>query len=214
MENIDRILETAELQFRQFGVRSISMDDIARKLGISKKTIYENFKDKDALAAATIRRAMDRISQETVRIKKESKDAVDEILQTLNYMDQLFSTMNPAMFHDLEKYHPEAWKVFNDCKADNIMVRLKDNLKRGQKEGLYRDELDLNIVATIRMAQQQMIFDSEYFPPHKFDLRTVNNQSLELYMFGITTLKGHRLINRYLNKKHHLINKYLKKHED
>lgn len=214
MENIDRILETAEWQFRQFGVRSISMDDIARKLGISKKTIYENFKDKDALAAATIRRAMNRINEETARIKKQAKDAVDEILQTLSYMDQLFSTINPAMFHDLEKYHPDAWKVFNDCKEENIMERLKDNLKRGQKEGLYREDLDLNIIATIRMVQQQMIFDSAFFPPHQFDLRKVNIQSLELYMFGITTLKGHRLINRYLNKKHHLINKYLKKHED
>jgi AcrR family transcriptional regulator len=214
MENIDRILETAELQFRQFGVRSISMDDIARKLGISKKTIYENFKDKDALATATIRHAMDRINEETARIKKQAKDAVDEILQTLSYMDQLFSTMNPAMFHDLQKYHPEAWKVFNDCKEENIMERLKDNLKRGQREGLYREDLDLNIIAMIRMVQQQMIFDSAFFPPHQFDLRKVNIQSLELYMFGITTLKGHRLINRYLNKKHHLINKYLKKHED
>ena len=110
MEMKERILQKANDLFRRYGVKSITMDEIAAQLGASKKTIYQYFSDKDELVEAVVRETI-AFSQKTCDDNRDtSKDAVHELFQAMDFVQQIFTNMNPAMMHDLEKFHPQSYR--------------------------------------------------------------------------------------------------------
>jgi hypothetical protein len=101
------------------------------------------------------------------------------------------------MFHDLQKYHPQAWKLFLEFQQECMVKSLVDNMEKGIKQGLYREEINIPIVAQLRLDQAMRALDHTVFPPRKFNLKELQAQSLMLYLYGLATLKGYRLIKRY-----------------
>lgn len=193
----NRILTAAHELFTRYGIRSISMDDIASQLSISKKTIYKHFAEKDKMVQACCTNEFHEHLFRLETIKKNSRDAVHECIEMMNYLSGFFSRMNPNMFYDLQKYHPHSWKAFRAFKEQKIMSIVEENLKRGIREGYYRKDINIKILARLRVEEVEMGFNTQLFSHSKFSLGEIQLTLLDHFMHGITTLKGHKLINKY-----------------
>lgn len=194
------ILEKATELFTRHGIRSVTMDDVSKHLSISKKTLYQHFTDKDNLVETIVLAQVKITEQNCLEFRKKAENAVEEMILILEFMNIYFSQRNPIAFHDLQKYYPKAWAHFTHHKENFLRKSIEDNLKRGIKEKLFHPDLNVNIVSRLRMEQVECVFNHELFPASHFNMQSVHDQSMKLYMYGITTLKGHQLINKYLSK--------------
>jgi len=196
-----KIVEGAALLFHKYGIRSVSMDDIARHLSISKKTIYQYFKDKDQVVTLALRAHMDKEMQEYEEIFDVSDNAVEELAKVSKCMRSDFKDMNPSLLFDMQKYHPDGWNLWMEFKNEFIKGHVLRNLKRGIKEGYYRKEIDPEVMARFRVEQVQLAFDDTIFPKDEFDFKEVQMQFLNHFVHGIVTEKGHELFEEYLEKQ-------------
>ena len=181
----------------QYGIRSVSMDDIANALGMSKKTIYQYFADKDDLVAAVVEEVIRFNQQCCTNDRAIAKDAVHEIFLAMQMMQEMFENMNPSILYDLEKFHPKAFKLFQDHKYNFLFHVLKENFERGIREELYRKDMEMEVLIKARLESMMLAFNQQIFPKNKYRLVDLETQLTEHYLFGIASLKGHKLILKY-----------------
>ncbi|WP_461788266.1 TetR/AcrR family transcriptional regulator [Pedobacter sp.] len=198
MEIKDYIIDGADKLFCQYGFKSVTMDDIAKNLGVSKKTIYQNFKDKNELINILIR---DRIVNQDLQMNKcvvESENAVQEVFIGMQDMDFFLATMNPMLFYDLQKYHQEAWLNFIAFKEKEIGKTVAQNLQRGIAEGFYREELNVEIITRMRLNQIDTIFtQNNLYDTTKYSLANIMVEITRHFLFGICNNEGLKLIHKY-----------------
>lgn len=201
----DYILTEAEKLFMKFGMRSVTMDDIAKHLGISKKTIYANFKDKNELVLNMISGMLsrDECCMEECTIKAD--DAIEEIFLLMDFMKEMLSSINPVVFYDLEKYHSEAYRLMMSFHETRIYNSVKAGLERGIRENVFREDINIDILATSRVAQMNWVFQSDLVRSGKYSLYQVIQETTTHFLFGISTLSGHILINNYTNRSNQTI---------
>ena len=193
----EKILKGAqELVFR-YGIKSITMDDIAKHLGMSKKTIYQHYADKDELILKLVEFLLCHNKEEMDCIANDSKDPIHEIIGTMKMMASTFAKMNPILFHDMMKYYPESYQKFREFKENRILQMIEQNLKKGQELNLYRKDLNTKILARLRLEQIDLAVNFDAFPPDKFNLVEVHVQLLDHFLHGVCTLKGHKILNKY-----------------
>jgi AcrR family transcriptional regulator len=196
METWERLIKGAREMFFRYGVKAITMDDIAKQLGISKKTIYQFFPNKDSLICEVSRTFLKEQEETVALLAEQSRDPVDEILKLAEHMAVTFQNMNPSLLFEIEKYHPSAYKIYLQHKNDCIKDSIVSNLEKGIKEGLFRKELNVEILAILRMVEINMIFSPYQFPPST-RIADIQSQLIDHFLHGICTLKGHKLINKY-----------------
>jgi TetR/AcrR family transcriptional regulator, cholesterol catabolism regulator len=201
MELQERILHTADELFRKYGVRSVTMDDLAKHLSISKKTLYQFYTDKDELVLKITGATIRRIDRDMEMIRTESVNALDETVRILNYMRGLISSFQPTFLYDLQKYYPKAYKTFAEYRERNMKNSILFNIRRGIKEGVYRKDVSPEIVARLRLQQIEGCMNPEMFPPSMFNMSDVAHQSLALFLHGLVTEKGYKMLEQYLKKK-------------
>jgi AcrR family transcriptional regulator len=192
-----RILLKSHDLFMRYGVRSVSMDEIAAHLGISKKTIYQYYADKDALVEGVVEIEINRNEKQCSMQQQSCENAVHEIFIAVDMVQEMLTHMNPSLIFDLEKYHPKAFKKFNDHKNKFMYEIIKNNLDRGIAEGLYREEINTDILARFRLASTFLIFNPELFPLNKHSLPQILNEVTDNFLYGLTTAKGQKLIQKY-----------------
>jgi TetR/AcrR family transcriptional regulator, cholesterol catabolism regulator len=193
----DRIVSGAKELFFRYGVKSITMDEVAKNLGISKKTIYQFFEDKDELVYIVAKAHMAETEAVMKNITEIATDPIDEVLKISQHLRQMFQNINPSLLFEIQKYHTKAWKAFTEHKEKCIHSSLTQNLKSGIEKGLYRSEIDVEILSRLRLEEIQMSFNPFIFPTPKFNIQKVQLQFIEHFLYGICTLKGHKLINKY-----------------
>lgn len=186
--------------FWRYGIKSITMDDIAKELGISKKTIYQHFADKDEIVKEVIEKELDCEKSDMERLKSEVRDPIEEVMKASEYMRANFATISPVLFHDLKKYHPKAWTLFQKHKYEHIVHTISANLTEGKTMGLYRRDIDVEILARLRLEQIEMAFDTTIYPPQKFSMMDVQIQFIHHFLRGILTEEGFKLYNTYIEK--------------
>lgn len=201
IESKDRILEKAADLFMRYGIRSITMDEIAAQLGISKKTIYQFFTDKDEMVAAVVEEEMKENENACRQFKLKAEDAVHEIFLAMENMQEMLKTMNPQLMYDLEKHHPGAYRRLKQYKYHFLYTMIKENLERGVKEEIYRNDLNLDITTRHRIETAFMIFNQEAFPQHKFPMNQTCQELALLYLHSISNSRGKKLIDKYLNDR-------------
>lgn len=194
----ERILETALRMFRTYGVKGVTMFDIARDCGISKKTVYEHFVDKQALIDEGMQQLLSNHINYFTECLQTTDNAIEEMVRNMKYVTNMAKTMNPVMLHEIQKYHPDTWKSIQRFKEDGILYNIKENLKRGMTEGLYRQNLHIDIVARMRQLQLEAAFDPIQYPADQFEMHVVMEQITAHFILGIATIKGHKLANQYL----------------
>ena len=194
-----RILEGALELFLQAGIKSVTMDDIAKHLGMSKKTIYQHFADKNDLVIGLMKMRLKEDREYMDSVAYNGDNVIAQMFNMMKCSEEMFARMNPILMHDLQKYHPDAWKEFQRFKADVIIVTLEDLLNKGIEEGYIRSDIDVRIISRMRMAQIEAGFNSAVFPPSEFNAWRVQQQFLEHFTYGICTLMGYKLLNEYQN---------------
>ena len=177
---------------------------LVKELGISKKTIYQFFTDKDALVDAVMMAEFEKNHEKCKCCSINSTNAVEEIFLLMKHIGEDFRNLNPIIIYDMQKFHFKTFQKFQNHLHQNLRTMIAENLERGIKEGLYRETLDVEIIARFRMASIWVLFDPEVYPAEKFEIRKVFKETLELFLFGLVSPKGYKLIEKYqqqLNKK-------------
>ena len=193
----DRIRQKADELFMRYGLRSVSMDDIANSLGISKKTIYQFFADKNVLVDAVLEETLSFSKQNCDKIKSTSGNAVEEIFLSMDIAEKIFRNMHPSVLYDMQKYHPQAFARFLKHKNEYLYNVVSKNLERGIREDLYRPEIDIEILSRFRVESMVMSFSPEFYIGQKHSVAEVEQQLIEHFLFGIASLKGHKMILKY-----------------
>ncbi|MFT4023017.1 MAG: helix-turn-helix domain-containing protein [Flavihumibacter sp.] len=200
-EQKERILFKARDLFLQFGIRSVSMDDIAGSLGVSKKTIYQYFSDKDELVMGVMQQKMYDSQAICMRDQQVAENAIDEQLRAMEAIDEHLGAMNPAVLFDLKKYHPLAFQMLEKHKNDFMMGILLQNLRRGISEGLYRPTLNVDVIAKYRIESVLLTFEPAFYSKHKLSMADMERILLDHFLFGIATIAGHELILKYQQQR-------------
>ena len=201
MEVKDRIKQKADELFRRYGIRSITMDEIANQLGISKKTIYQSFVDKDELVDEVITDLLLYNKERCNSDRFKATNAIQEVFLAMEMMDEMFENMNPTILYDLERNHPQTFKKFQHHKHSFLYMVIKENIERGKKEELYRADINTDIVTKIRLETMMLPFNQEIFPKNKFNLVDLEQQMIEYFLFGIASPKGYKLILKYKKER-------------
>ena len=159
MDVRERIRVKADEMFMQFGIRSVSMDDIATQLGMSKKTIYQYFSDKDELVDAVVNDELNDTQKDCIKCREHSKDAIEEMLLTMEQVHEQFSNMNPMVLFDLEKFHQNSFQKFLKHKHEFLYKVIKANIERGIKEKSYRPEINIEVLTKYRLEAMMIPFN-------------------------------------------------------
>lgn len=197
----ERILEKAHELFMRYGVRSVSMDDIAAQLGMSKKTLYQYYTDKEELVDAVLSEMLEKNRNDCAVYRQDAENAVHEVFQAFGMIQEMFSNMNPAIVFDLEKYHPAVYKKLAHHKKVFMYQIIGQNLERGVKEELYRQEINVDVLTRFRIESMMLPFDSEIFPDNRSRLVQIQEEILEHFLYGLATVKGQKLIQKYKLQK-------------
>ncbi|MBL7924446.1 MAG: TetR/AcrR family transcriptional regulator [Bacteroidia bacterium] len=192
-----RIISESFALFARFGIKNVTMDDIARHLGMSKKTIYQHYDDKNKLVKAIVQASIEDHVRHFEDFVSVSKNAIEEMLHIMNYMSSTFAKINPNMFYDMQRYHPEAWQHFRSFKEKKAYEHITANLEKGKSQGLYRKDFSIRILAQLRLEEVELAINPACFPADKYNLHDVQVQLLDHFLHGICTLKGHKLLNKY-----------------
>jgi TetR/AcrR family transcriptional regulator, cholesterol catabolism regulator len=193
----EKILQVAEDLFSKYGIRSVSMDDIARELGMSKKTIYQYFKDKNEMVVKITETYLHEDETCMQDIEQESSNAVEAVLKMSDYFRQALSEVNPAMIYDIKKYHPEAWQLHQTFSKTKFVESFEKNYAWGVSDGLYRKDLNIRILAHLRLAEINLTFDESVFSNKEFDVVDVHITMTEHFLRGIMTDKGFEIFNQF-----------------
>lgn len=201
MQLRDRIIEEATSTFFRLGIKAVTMDDIARGIGVSKKTLYTEFSNKKALVYAVMERYLIEDRQVCEETLSENVSAIEELLCLRDHMEKRISQINPLLIIETYKYYPQTWALLAKYKEEYVLDMMKQNLKRGVKEGLYRANIDVDIMARLKLAQFDIAIEGIVFPIDKYNFILVNEQLLYQFLYGICSIKGHQFINNYLKIK-------------
>ncbi|MCP2042709.1 AcrR family transcriptional regulator [Pontibacter sp. HSC-36F09] len=193
----EKIAVEAFKLFCRRGIKGTSVDDIAQHLSMSKKTIYKWFSNKDEIVFWAINSYLTSVDTDCECCRQEAPNAIEELFDIMKTTRQVFASIHPSIFYDLQKYHANAWQKWQEYKNHDFLNRIKENLERGMSEGLFRKDLDIEVIARLRLSQIEVPFDETIFPRFQFELLHVQTASLEHFMLGIATLKGHKMINDY-----------------
>lgn len=200
IETQERIVEQASELFRRYGVRSVTMDDIASHLSISKKTIYQFFKDKKEIVRVCLQHIVDCEFTDMDAIEAKSKDVMEELVYISEYFRKMIARMNPSLLFDLKKYHADAWEVYLDAKQTRYLDKIKRNLKRGQEQGFIRKEINVDIASRMRMEMVEIGFNPDVFPPDKYDISALQMELFDYFFHSVTTYEGKELMEKYVKE--------------
>lgn len=200
-ERLRDLIESTTLIFMRYGIKSVTMDDIARELKISKKTLYQFVKDKSDLVVKIMEA---QCAEEKAIIEQavtSAENAIDELMIISEIACKKLQKMNPSIHYDLEKYYPDAWKVFMDHKEDFVLGCVKSNLERGISEDIYRNNINPDIISKLYIQKIDCIFDPAIFPVGKFTFFQVYMELMRYHIRGVANDKGVSYLTKTIGKK-------------
>jgi len=130
-------------------------------------------------------------------IVSKSGNVIEGMINMMKCSEEIFSRINPIVIHDMQKYHPDAWKQFQNFKSGVIVQTLEELLKKGIEQGYIRPDIDVKVIARMRMIQVEMGFNTAIFPHSEFNVWKVQQQFLEHFNYGVCTLEGYKLLDEY-----------------
>jgi len=196
-----RILQAANDMMIQYGIRSVSMDDIAGSLGMSKKTLYQYFKDKDELVEQVIVAIIQKNECECQEDRKLAENAIHEIFLVIDMLEDLFKSMNPAVLFDLQKYHPKAYLIIIEHKYKFLLSQVKENLRQGIEQKLFRPDINIEIMSRYRIETMFMPFSVEFNRDLNYSIMECQHQIILNFLYGMVTPKGYEMIETYRKSK-------------
>jgi len=189
-QKCQEMLEQVTRLFMQYGIRSLTMDDIARHLGISKKTLYQCFEDKAEMVELSMISHAEREAALVERIHSEAPNAIEEMFLIVQQVGQQLNDVHPSILFDLAKYYPKADRIFKDFKQKTIRSVIERNMRDGMAQGLYRDNLNPRIISGMYVGRIDVFFDRELFPPSETNPMQVYIETMRYHIRGIASEQG------------------------
>lgn len=196
-EKLQELLAKASSLFMTYGIKSLTMNDISSRLGISKKTLYNYVSDKNDLVYKCI--DMHIIDNEC-RMNaacQHAPNAIEELFAFSRFAGEQFAAIHPSIFFDLQKYHPEAWERLRSFEEKTILEVTKTNLRRGIEEGLFRDDFNVDLIAQIYLSMVQNIFHNANQLLSGLTMADYYKNMFDYHIRGIASEKGMQLINKH-----------------
>ncbi len=194
----ERIVNEATQQFLQFGIRNVTMDKIAADLGISKRTVYEVFKDKTELVRTCIEFLFQQHEAKIKIILETSSNVIEVFSSALREGMKVMNSINPVFFQDLKKFYPEIWMSIHARNMEKSYILTIDLLKKGIEEGLFREDINIKIVSKLFHEQNNLIMDEQVFPRNEFSLPEIYRNLTINFMRGISTARGIERIDKMI----------------
>ena len=184
-----QIIDHGITQFMSYGVKSVSMDDLSTQMGISKKTIYKYFNGKEELINSCLTHYLRQEEQLLHHLEHSSADAVEDMIRTSEHFMNNFRVMQPGVLYELQKYYKTVWQKIIDWESEFIRQRISNNLKRGMSEGLYRDNIDPEIVSDLYVQHiYHIVSNTKKF--EKLGLSKTLHQHILYHLHGILSTSG------------------------
>jgi AcrR family transcriptional regulator len=187
--------------FMRYGIKSVTMDDIARELKISKKTLYQYVNDKADLVVKIMEAQCVTEKEVIAKAVSSAENAIDELMIISEMLAKKLQRMNPSIHYDLEKYYPDAWRVFVEHKEGFVLECVKSNLERGVGEGIYRDNLNAEIISQLYIQKIDCIFDPAIFPVGKFTFYQVYIELMRYHIRGVANRQGDEYLTDMISKR-------------
>lgn len=197
----ERILEETERLFWKYGVRSVTMEEIAKQLGISKKTIYQHFADKEQILYEVLQDKMGKHQSEMACAVIETTNPVEEIMNVLNMMQKNADQISPNLLIDIKRYYPQAFVLFRKYKEEHVLRSILENIQKGIDQGLYRSDINPDILARLRVEQIELAFDNDIFPMDQYSMHDVQHELMHHFIRGMLTDKGFTIYNQFVHLK-------------
>ncbi len=193
-----RIVDDAARIFWSKGIKSVSMDDIARELGISKKTIYLYVKDKNDLVTKVLLHTSNRFHTHISGIQRQGLNAIEEMYAIAQYISGEVTKFHPSLYYDLAKYYPDACRIMDQGKQVEVVKQVADNMEKGIREGLYREDLNVPLLSKLYVVRfdQAMGEEQARLAAH-YSMADINWELFRYHIRGIASKKG----MDYLEKK-------------
>ncbi len=195
MELRERIIGEATDRFFRFGIRNVTMDEIAASLGVSKRTVYENFKDKTELVHSCMDELARQQDLKNEQVVSDSGSVVETIFILMQEGIKIMNAINPVFFSDLRKFYPDIWKSVHEESIKTNYRMTHKLLNKGLEEGLFRKDINLTIVSKLFQEQMNLISDEKIFPREEFNHAEVFKNLVISFMRGISTSRGIEIID-------------------
>ncbi len=186
----NKILAGSEALFLKYGFKSITMDDIARELGISKKTLYQFFDDKNSLVDQTVSRHIDQEECMCEKLGLEISNPIDYMLMITDSFGDVKKQINQSILYDLKKYFKGSWDKLNQFRIDFIYKQVLDNIKKGQALGLYHQEMNEKLVARFYIHLVDFMMNPDNYQGEDNDFKTVHKEMMSYHLRSVCTEKG------------------------
>lgn len=198
----EQILEKASQLFIMLGFKSVTMDDLANEMGISKKTIYQFFKNKEELVHETSLFMFEKISDGIDAICELDKNAVAEMVEVKDFVMQYLQDEKNASLHQLAKFYPETYKHIREKEFEKMKECIVRNIKKGIAQGLYREDIHIGFITRMYFQGVFSIKDLDIFPSEIFESKSLQELYLDYHLRALVTPKGLLLLKTHLNKNH------------
>ena len=195
-----KLLDSAHELFLKYGVKSVSMDDIARLLGISKKTIYNLVKNKKGLVHSVVSAHIEKEEQFINDIAEKSQNALDEMISIARHVQSILKSMKPSLTYDLKKYHPETWELIDKDHFKFIENHIQRNLVRGIEEGLYIKEIRTDIIPKLFVNISRVVAEGDFSQNTLLSQSEIYESAMLYHLNGIINNTGRKQLQKYLSK--------------
>ena len=197
-ERKQEILQQVFSLYVRYGIKSITMDDVARELGISKKTLYQIFRDKHDLVSQVAETERKNRLASLESLGKSGMNAIRQMIMVLRRVNRMMEEYSPSYLYDLKKYYPELYGEFKKEVREKMYTSVMSNIRQGKREGLYREELDEEVIAKLNLARSEAIHDSGIFTESEFHSSAFFREVLEYHIRGLATRKGLEVLEECL----------------
>ena len=199
-EELINILERVKCLYQKYGIKSITMDDVSRELGISKKTLYQYVADKTDLVAKVLELDMNQRKCEFENLKNEGKNAIEELIDVHRFVFKRFKDYNPSTEYDLRKYYPDLYRKAAEEKHQKMYEKVLANIKRGKAQGLYRKDLNEEIITKVTVMRSEVSGNIESFTSSELFSPDFFTEIVMYHIRGIANEKGIKFLEDNLHK--------------
>ncbi len=204
-KKLQEIIEKARNLSFTYGIKNMSIDDMCNKLGISKKTFYKYFKNKTDLVEKVLEFERERFKSIFVEYDFEGVNAIDILLTVSKEIALRFKDVTPSLTFELKKYYPELYQKHFEARIDFIFEKIKINLTKGINQGIYRDDLSIELIARLYISRLIDIHDPEFFPPEKYSFEIFFDVMFENFIRGIAKPEGIKYYEKQFEKQKNLL---------
>ncbi len=182
--------------FVKYGIKSLTMDDIASQLGISKKTLYLSFSNKKDVVKKVMEYQISNIQCDVVEVCSGVGNAIDELMGIGKKVNEGLSDAHPSIMFDIQKYYPQAWKVLMNHKEEFVFNKMLNNLYDGIKQGLYRNNLNPEVITKAFMVMTEAMMSNQLALPGKFNFQELHLELMRYHIRGIANSKGREYLKQ------------------